>query len=69
MSNLNVVEIIDSLSKEELCKYCRYGIHYECNGSVRPDGAGNPIYPPCADGLNEDDFNLDSYLEDMEENK
>lgn len=66
MSNLNVEEIMDSLSEEELCKYCRYGINYDCNGGIKSDGAGNPIYPPCDNGLNEDDFVLDSYLKDME---
>lgn len=66
MSEVNVGEIIESLSEEELCKYCKHGICYDCNGGVRSDGAGNPIYPPCADGLDEDDFDLDSYLEDME---
>lgn len=65
MSDVNVEEIIDSLSGEELCKYCRHGIDHDCGGGVRSDGAGNPIYPPCADGLDEDDFDLDSYLKDM----
>lgn len=64
MGNLNVEEIMDSLSGEELCKYCRYGIDYDCNGGARSDGAGNPIYPPCADGLDEDYFDLDAYLAD-----
>lgn len=67
MSDVNVEEIMDSLSEEELCKYCKHGICYDCNGGVRSDGAGNPIYPPCADGLDEDDFDLDTYLADMEE--
>lgn len=64
MGNLNVEEIMGSLSGEELCKYCRYGIDYDCNGGVRSDGVGNPIYPPCADGLDEDYFDLDAYLAD-----
>lgn len=66
MSEVNVGEITESLSEEELCKYCKYSIYHDCNGGVRSDGAGNPIYPPCADGLDEDYFDLDSYLEDME---
>ena len=67
MGNLNVEEIMDSLSGEELCKYCRYSIDYDCDGGVRSDGAGNPIYPPCADGLDEDYFDLDAYLSDEED--
>lgn len=67
MSGVNVEEIMDSLSEEELCKYCRYGIDYDCDGGIRSDSAGNPIYPPCADGLDEDYFDLDAYLVDTEE--
>lgn len=60
----DVREIIDSLDGKELCKYCSYGIHYDCDGGIKSDGAGNPIYPPCSDGLSEDDFDLDAYLAD-----
>lgn len=63
MSEVNVKEIMDSLNTEELCKYCGY--RSDCSGGVHggPDG---PIYPPCSDGLDEDDFDLDAYLADME---
>lgn len=66
MNNINVEKIIDSLSAEELCKYCRYGIDHDCDGGIRTDGAGSPIYPPCADGLAGDDFDVDAYLADIE---
>lgn len=56
-------EIIDSIDTEELCKYCSYAS--ECTGGVT-GGPNGPIYPPCYDGLDEDDFDLDSYLEDKE---
>lgn len=62
MSEVSVKEIIDFLDAEELCKYCRY--RSDCPGGVHggPDG---PIYPPCSDGVDEDDFDLDAYLTDM----
>lgn len=52
----SVKEIIESLDGDELCKYCRY----------EKEGCG-PIYPPCCDGLDEDDFDLESYLQDVED--
>lgn len=69
MSDVNVEEIMDTLDGEELCKYCRYGIDYDCDGGIRSDGAGNPIYPPCTDGLDKDDFDLEAYLVDMAKNQ
>jgi hypothetical protein len=65
----NMSEDIKNLSIEQLaskadelsiegCKYCRY--KSECSGGVHPDGGGNPIYPPCADG----DF--DTYVDEDE---
>lgn len=60
----SVEVIMESLDGDELCKYCKYNI--DCNGGVigAPNG---PIYPPCADGLDESDFDLDSYLGDKKE--
>ena len=63
MSEVNVKEMMDSLDAEELCKYCSY--NSDCDGDVR-GGPNNPIYPPCADGLDEDYFDLEAYLSDME---
>ncbi|WP_024294962.1 hypothetical protein [Lacrimispora indolis] len=56
-------KIIDNLDGEVLCKYCTFSL--DCSGGVKggPDG---PIFPPCADGLDECYFDLDSYLEDLE---
>ena len=62
---MDVREIIDSLDGDELCNYCRY--KYEgCSGGVK-GGPGGPIFPPCADGLEEEDFDLESYIEDYRE--
>lgn len=60
----DVREIMDSLDEDEFCKYCRH--RSDCSGGVHggPDG---PIYPLCADGLDEDDFDLEAYLADMED--
>lgn len=57
-------EIIDSLDPDELCKYCKYS--HECTGGIH-GGPNGPIYPPCADGLDESDFDLESYLKDLED--
>lgn len=61
----SIREIIDScLDSDELCLYC---VHHEyCDGGIKCYG-GEPIFPPCADGLPEDDFDLERYLEDMGE--
>lgn len=60
----DIREIIDSLDSEELCRYC---VHHEyCDDEVKCYG-GEPIFPPCADGLSEDNFDMDLYLQDMEE--
>lgn len=69
MSDVNVEEIMDTLDGEELCKYCRYGIDYDCDGGIRSGGDGTPIYPPCVDGLDKDDFDLEAYLVDMAKNQ
>lgn len=61
----SVREIIDSLDGDELCKYCRYGKE-GCEGGVKGSPNG-PIYPPCCEGLDEDDFDLESYLQDVED--
>ena len=57
-------EIIKSLDGEEVCKYCGYSPN--CPGGVS-GGPNGPIYPPCADRLIEDAFDLDAYLADMED--
>lgn len=59
----NISEIIESLDGDELCEYCRYS--GDCSGGVH-GGPNGPIYPPCADRLDEADFDLDTYLEDLE---
>ena len=59
-----IKEIIANLDSEELCRYCNHREY--CDGCVKCYG-GEPIYPPCADGLDEDDIDIDLYLEDMEE--
>ncbi len=61
---INIKKIIDGLDAEDLCRYC---VHHDyCEGSVKCYG-GEPIYPPCADGLSENDFDMECYLQDMEE--
>lgn len=60
----SVREIIDNLDGEELCKYCEYSS--DCSGGVK-GGPNGPIYPPCADGLDEDDFDLEAYFSDLED--
>lgn len=60
----SVREIIDSLDGEELCNYCSYSP--DCSGGVKGSPNG-PIFPPCCDGLDEDDFDLEAYLADSEE--
>jgi hypothetical protein len=32
----------------DTCEYCKF--HGDCPGGIRPDGGGNPVYPPCSDG-------------------
>lgn len=61
----SVREIIDSLDGDELCRYCQHSP--QCDRGVRPSGNGEPIFPPCADGLDERDFDLDAYLADLED--
>ena len=60
----SVQEIIANLDGEELCKYCAH--NSDCPGGVHCSPNG-PMYPPCADGLNEEDFDLDAFMEDLEE--
>lgn len=36
----------------------------ECGVKGSPSG---PIYPPCCEGLDEEDFDLESYLKDVED--
>lgn len=65
MPDTDVKEIIANLDGDELCKYCSFS--YEgCTGGVH-GGPNGPILPPCSDGLDEDYFDLESYLEDLKE--
>lgn len=59
----SVEEIIESLDKGLLCNYCRYGLE-GCEGGIK-GGQNGPIYPPCADGLDTDDFDINAYLDDL----
>ena len=61
----SVREIIESLNGDELCKYCQHAPY--CDRGIRPSGNGEPIFPPCADGLDEGDFDLDAYLAYLED--
>lgn len=61
----NVREIIDSLDRDELCKYCKFQSE-GCDGGVKGSPSG-PIYPPCCEGLDEEDFDLELYLKDVED--
>lgn len=62
---VNVKEIIESLDGDELCKYC-YHMEEGCAGGVT-GGPNGPIFPPCSErGLDEEDFDLESYLDDKE---
>lgn len=62
---VNVREIIDSLDGDELCNYCDCKFD-GCKGGVS-GGPNGPIFPTCSDGLDESHFDLESYLEDREE--
>ena len=59
----SIREIIDEIDPDELCNYCSYNT--DCTGGVHGSPNG-PIYPPCADRLDEDAFDLDAYMEDLE---
>lgn len=52
---------------EDYCQYCCCG----CDSTgVRPDGNGNPIFPPCADWDDNDThkyLDTDAILHDIEE--
>lgn len=61
---MDVNKIIEKLDYDELCKYCNHRIY--CSGGVH-GGPNGPIYPPCSDGFGEDDFDLETYLEDSGE--
>lgn len=54
----SVREIIDSLDDDDLCRYCQHSTY--CDRDVCPSGNGEPIFPPCADRLDESDFDLES---------
>jgi hypothetical protein len=47
-------EFIRDYSVDDLCKYCK--LYDECNGDVKSDGNGEPVYPPCADLANDDEL-------------
>lgn len=43
--------IIDVLAEQEIqCNYCAY-VREGCEGGIRADGSGSPMYPPCTDML------------------
>ena len=58
----NIVQ--DLIEEGGECDYCKYGS--DCSRRVTNYGDG-PSFPPCADLKAEDWFDLDSYLEDKEE--
>lgn len=46
------------------CNYC--SIKDGCNGGMRVDGNGSPIFPPCTDYGYEKFFNYEAFCEDVE---
>lgn len=60
----DVREIIDSMEADDLCPYCKF--RYDCDGGVH-GGPNGPIFPPCSEGLDEDYFDFESYLSDLED--
>ena len=62
-------KIIDKMFDEQIiCNYCKYS--YGCDGAIRSDGGGSPIYPPCCDNdMKDGEINVLQYLEDLEEEK
>lgn len=63
---MNDIESIvqDIIEEGRECDYCKYESY--CSRSVTNYGDG-PSFPPCADLVAEEWFDLDSYLEDKEE--
>lgn len=59
---IDTQKIMDGLDPDEICQYC---IHRrECSGDIH-GGPNGPIYPPCADGFDEYDIDLEKYLRDL----
>lgn len=65
---MNDIESIvqDLIEKGGECEYCKYVSYCSKGATNYGDGAK---FPPCADLEVEDWFDLDSYLEDKEEDK
>lgn len=64
---IEVDKWISEHDAEDYCQYCDYGCDYT---GVRPDGNGEPIYPPCAEWDDEDTLehlDTDSILQDIME--
>lgn len=49
------------------CEFCRFSAN--CNGGVKSDGGGNPIFPPCAGGEPEHWVDENTLLEKVQEHK
>lgn len=58
----DVKKLIKSLSQEELCDYCKY-LSYCTREQIKVTPNG-PVFAPCVNGLEEEDFDLETYLDD-----
>lgn len=59
---IDVKKLMEDLSQEELCHYCRYVS--ECGGEQIKSTPSGPVFAPCVNGLTEEDFDLKSYTDD-----
>ena len=68
LSKEEISKIIDKMAKDDiLCKYCEYQLFYDCEGGVKADSSGSPIYPYCADNdMKNGEIDVYQYLEDMQ---
>ena len=64
LSKEEISKLIDKMFDEQsICKYCMYSDG--CEGEVRSDGSGNPIYPPCCDNdMKDGEIDVYQYLKD-----
>lgn len=67
LSKEEISKLIDKMFDEQsICKYCIY-YSLGCDGEIKPDGSGNPIYPPCCDSdMKDGEIDIYQYLEDLE---
>lgn len=65
MKSKNILGIVNILNGKKLCKYCYF--NDECEGEIKSVPGGSPDYPACFYGLEENDFDLDAYLDDKDE--